>query len=167
MWFRRKPVLFLAVVVFALVPAGRCQENDSRRSVTEHQLMHDRSRSIQSLRRLIWLSSAMEGLHTAQARSAPLSPLKGLQLGLGPGLGAGLGPVLGAGLGPGLMAGLGPGLGAGLGPGLGAGLGPGLGAGLEVSPQSAGVNSQYKAARDNLIRDFFNPQLTPLPEREP
>uniref|UniRef100_A0A3Q2C9S4 Parathyroid hormone-related protein n=1 Tax=Cyprinodon variegatus TaxID=28743 RepID=A0A3Q2C9S4_CYPVA len=42
----------------------------SRRAVTEHQLMHDRGRSIQSLKRLIWLSSAIEGLHTAQARSA-------------------------------------------------------------------------------------------------
>lgn len=42
----------------------------SRRAVTEHQLMHDRGRTIQSLKRLIWLSSAIEGLHTAQARSA-------------------------------------------------------------------------------------------------
>ncbi|MEQ2172282.1 hypothetical protein GOODEAATRI_019518 [Goodea atripinnis] len=42
----------------------------SRRAVTEHQLMHDRGRNIQSLKRLIWLSSAIEGLHTAQTRSA-------------------------------------------------------------------------------------------------
>uniref|UniRef100_A0A671NJK3 Parathyroid hormone-like hormone b n=1 Tax=Sinocyclocheilus anshuiensis TaxID=1608454 RepID=A0A671NJK3_9TELE len=41
----------------------------SRRAVTEHQLMHDRGRSIQSLKRLIWLSSAIERLHTAQTRS--------------------------------------------------------------------------------------------------
>ncbi|KAL0154327.1 hypothetical protein M9458_050440 [Cirrhinus mrigala] len=31
--------------------------------------MHDRGRSIQSLKRLIWLSSAIEGLHTAQTRT--------------------------------------------------------------------------------------------------
>uniref|UniRef100_A0A672ZYZ7 Parathyroid hormone 2 n=1 Tax=Sphaeramia orbicularis TaxID=375764 RepID=A0A672ZYZ7_9TELE len=36
----------------------------SRRAVSEHQLMHDRGRSIQSLKRLIWLSGAIEGLHT-------------------------------------------------------------------------------------------------------
>ncbi|ROL45196.1 Parathyroid hormone-related protein [Anabarilius grahami] len=41
----------------------------TRRAVTEHQLMHDRGRSIQSLKRLIWLSSAIEGLHTAQTRT--------------------------------------------------------------------------------------------------
>lgn len=41
----------------------------SRRAVTEHQLLHDRGRTIQSLKRLIWLSSAIEGLHTAQARA--------------------------------------------------------------------------------------------------
>ncbi|KAG7319362.1 hypothetical protein KOW79_017836 [Hemibagrus wyckioides] len=44
------------------------QENQ-RRAVTEHQLMHDRGRSIQSLKRLIWLSSAIERLHTAETRS--------------------------------------------------------------------------------------------------
>ncbi|CAL8403529.1 unnamed protein product [Arctogadus glacialis] len=131
MWFDRKPVLFLAVLVLALVPAGRCQEDESRRSVTEHQLLHDRGRSIQSLRRLIWLSSAMEGLHTAQPRSAPLIPPKALRLGLGPSLG------------------------------------PGLGARLGGSPQSVGSNGQYRAARDNLLTDFFNPYLMPLPERVP
>lgn len=31
--------------------------------------MHDRGRSIQSLKRLIWLSSAIERLHTAETRS--------------------------------------------------------------------------------------------------
>ncbi|XP_028854316.1 parathyroid hormone 4 [Denticeps clupeoides] len=55
----------LALLVFTV---GRCQDNQ-RRAVTEHQLMHDRGRTIQSLKRLIWLSSAMEGLHTAQTRT--------------------------------------------------------------------------------------------------
>lgn len=90
----------------------------SRRAVTEHQLMHDRGRNIQSLKRLIWLSSAIEGLHTAQTRSAAFNPTKVLNLDLNPAL------VSAAG-----------------------------------SPQSARVQS--------LLRDFFNPYLTQLPDREP
>lgn len=50
--------------------------------------MHDRGRSIQSLKRLIWLSSAMEGLHTAQTRSAALNPAKVLSLATNPSLGS-------------------------------------------------------------------------------
>lgn len=56
--------------------------------MTEHQLMHDRGRNIQSLKRLIWLSSAMEGLHTAQTRSAALTPAKVLSLAVNPSLGS-------------------------------------------------------------------------------
>ncbi|XP_051981170.1 parathyroid hormone 4 [Xyrauchen texanus] len=59
----------VALMVLMIVAAVQCQESESRRAVTEHQLMHDRGRSIQSLKRLIWLSSAMEGLHTAQTRT--------------------------------------------------------------------------------------------------
>ncbi|XP_043079675.1 parathyroid hormone 4 [Puntigrus tetrazona] len=58
-----------ALMILMVVAAVQCQENESRRAVTEHQLMHDRGRSIQSLKRLIWLSSAIEGLHTAQTRT--------------------------------------------------------------------------------------------------
>ncbi|XP_077101880.1 parathyroid hormone 4-like [Siphateles boraxobius] len=59
----------LAFMILMVIAAVQCQENESRRAVTEHQLMHDRGRSIQSLKRLIWLSSAIEGLHTAQMRT--------------------------------------------------------------------------------------------------
>ncbi|XP_059360356.1 parathyroid hormone 4 isoform X2 [Carassius carassius] len=59
----------VALMILMVITAVQCQEDQSRRAVTEHQLMHDRGRSIQSLRRLIWLSSAIEGLHTAQARA--------------------------------------------------------------------------------------------------
>ncbi|XP_056304032.1 parathyroid hormone 4 [Danio aesculapii] len=59
----------VALMMLMVVAAVHCQESESRRAVTEHQLMHDRGRSIQSLKRLIWLSSAIEGLHTAQART--------------------------------------------------------------------------------------------------
>ncbi|XP_073701002.1 parathyroid hormone 4 isoform X2 [Garra rufa] len=58
----------VALMILMVVAAVQCQENE-RRAVTEHQLMHDRGRSIQSLKRLIWLSSAIEGLHTAQTRA--------------------------------------------------------------------------------------------------
>ncbi|KAK2906503.1 hypothetical protein Q8A67_005488 [Cirrhinus molitorella] len=58
----------VALMILMVVAAVHCQENE-RRAVTEHQLMHDRGRSIQSLKRLIWLSSAIEGLHTAQTRT--------------------------------------------------------------------------------------------------
>lgn len=63
-----------------------CLSPSSRRAVTEHQLMHDRGRTIQSLKRLIWLSSAIEGLHTAQTRSATFNPSKPLSLVLNPAL---------------------------------------------------------------------------------
>ncbi|XP_073721549.1 parathyroid hormone 4-like isoform X1 [Misgurnus anguillicaudatus] len=59
----------LAVILLMVVTIVQCQDGESRRAVTEHQLMHDRGRSIQSLKRLIWLSSAIEGLHTAQTRT--------------------------------------------------------------------------------------------------
>lgn len=84
----------------------------SRRSVTEHQLMHDRGRNIQSLRRLIWLSSAIEGLHTAHTRSAAFNPTKFMNLAVNPAL----------------------------------------------------VSAQPDVK--NLLRDFFNPYLTQLPDRE-
>uniref|UniRef100_A0A667ZKA0 Uncharacterized protein n=1 Tax=Myripristis murdjan TaxID=586833 RepID=A0A667ZKA0_9TELE len=100
--------------------------SSSRRAVTEHQLMHDRGRTIQSLKRLIWLSSAIEGLHTAQTRSALFNPTKAINLGVNPAL------VPGA---------------AG-------------------KPQPAQVESQHRVAMDSLLRDFFNPYLTSLPERE-
>ncbi|XP_016111397.1 parathyroid hormone-related protein-like isoform X1 [Sinocyclocheilus grahami] len=59
----------VALMILMVVAAVQSQENESRRAVTEHQLMHDRGRSIQSLKRLIWLSSAIEQLHTAQTRT--------------------------------------------------------------------------------------------------
>ncbi|XP_054641231.1 parathyroid hormone 4 [Dunckerocampus dactyliophorus] len=76
----------LFIMFLVVFPTGLCEQNQSRRSVTEHQLMHDRGRNIQSLKRLIWLSSAIEDLHTAQIRSAAFSPRKALNLALDPDL---------------------------------------------------------------------------------
>ncbi|XP_041744434.1 parathyroid hormone 4 [Coregonus clupeaformis] len=86
---RVQSVAVMVLVVFTVI---RCQENESRRAVTEHQLMHDRGRTIQSLKRLIWLSSAMEGLHTAQTRSSSL--LSPAALNSVPGYTPGLSPAL-------------------------------------------------------------------------
>ncbi|KAL7843823.1 hypothetical protein AOLI_G00253350 [Acnodon oligacanthus] len=60
----------ISLIVLMVLTVTHCQENE-RRAVTEHQLMHDRGRSIQSLKRLIWLSSAIGGLHTAHTRTPP------------------------------------------------------------------------------------------------
>nr|XP_046241252.1 parathyroid hormone 4 [Scatophagus argus] len=117
MQMSHKPVHWLTVMLLVIFTTGRCQQNESRRAVTEHQLMHDRGRNIQSLKRLIWLSSAIEGLHTAQTRSAAFSPTKILNLALNPALL----PAAG-------------------------------------SPQPARMQS--------LLRDFFNPYLTQIPDRE-
>lgn len=88
---RKKSVLCVVIKVrnsscTHLTDTSCIPPTSSRRAVSEHQLMHDRSRNIQSLKRLIWLSSAIEGLHTAETRSAPLDPAKGLNLALNPAL---------------------------------------------------------------------------------
>ncbi|XP_068171474.1 parathyroid hormone 4 [Antennarius striatus] len=85
-WFHR-PLRVLAVMLLVVVTSSRCQQNESRRAVTEHQLLHDRGKNIQSLRRLIWLSGAIEGLHTAKTRSADFKPTKIWKQALNPGPG--------------------------------------------------------------------------------
>ncbi|XP_036386224.1 parathyroid hormone 4 [Megalops cyprinoides] len=67
----QKSIQSVAVIVIVVFAFTQCQENE-RRAVTEHQLLHDRGRAMQSLKRLIWLSSAMEGLHTAHTRAPGL-----------------------------------------------------------------------------------------------
>ncbi|KAJ0002670.1 hypothetical protein NQD34_007819 [Periophthalmus magnuspinnatus] len=88
MWVSVK--LVSCAVLLMLFTSGLCQ-SDSRRAVSEHQLMHDRGRTVQSLKRLIWLSSAIEGLHTAQARGLDPGLDHGLGLDQGLGLDHGLG----------------------------------------------------------------------------
>ncbi|KAG7494389.1 parathyroid hormone 4-like [Solea senegalensis] len=117
MQMSHRSVQWLAVMLLVLFTSGQCQQ-ESRRAVTEHQLMHNRGQSIQSLKRLIWLSSAIEGLHTAQTRSATFNPTKILNLDLNPAL-----------------------------------------VPAARTPQPARVQ--------NLLRDFFNPYLTHLTDREP
>uniref|UniRef100_A0A3B3R9K5 Parathyroid hormone 4 n=1 Tax=Paramormyrops kingsleyae TaxID=1676925 RepID=A0A3B3R9K5_9TELE len=70
MFGSHKSLQSVAAVLIFMLASVICQDNE-RRAVTEHQLMHDRGRAIQSLRRLIWLTSTMEGLHTAHSRIPP------------------------------------------------------------------------------------------------
>ncbi|XP_043932559.1 parathyroid hormone 4-like [Protopterus annectens] len=57
---------FLGLILISCI--ATCQETESKRAVTEHQFMHDKGRTIQGLKRLMWLHSAMGGLHTASGR---------------------------------------------------------------------------------------------------
>uniref|UniRef100_A0A8B9PFI7 Parathyroid hormone-related protein n=1 Tax=Apteryx owenii TaxID=8824 RepID=A0A8B9PFI7_APTOW len=44
-----------------------------KRAVTEHQLMHDKGRAFQGLKRLMWLHNALGSVHTASSRDVSLS----------------------------------------------------------------------------------------------
>ncbi|NXL78452.1 PTH4 protein, partial [Leptocoma aspasia] len=61
---------FLAILFFACFAMGQDLEN--RRAVTEHQLMHDKGRAVQGLKRLMWLHHALGAVHTASSRDIPL-----------------------------------------------------------------------------------------------
>ncbi|KAG8132176.1 hypothetical protein E2320_010051, partial [Naja naja] len=50
------------------IPAGTDLSYFSKRAVTEHQLLNDRGRTLQGLKRLMWLHNAMGGVHTASGR---------------------------------------------------------------------------------------------------
>ncbi|NWT73829.1 PTH4 protein, partial [Prunella himalayana] len=56
-------VTFLAILFFACFAMGQDLEN--RRAVTELQLLHDRGRAVQGLKRLLWLHQALGAVHTA------------------------------------------------------------------------------------------------------
>ncbi|XP_058032083.1 parathyroid hormone 4-like [Ahaetulla prasina] len=56
------------IFIFFLACFATCQETENKRAVTEHQLLNDRGRTLQSLKRLMWLHNAMGGVHTASGR---------------------------------------------------------------------------------------------------
>ncbi|NWU17205.1 PTH4 protein, partial [Cephalopterus ornatus] len=60
---------FLAILFFASF--AKCQEIENRRAVTEHQLLHDKGRAFQGLKRLMWLHNALGTVHTASSRDIP------------------------------------------------------------------------------------------------
>uniref|UniRef100_A0A8C4V461 PTH4 protein n=1 Tax=Falco tinnunculus TaxID=100819 RepID=A0A8C4V461_FALTI len=62
---------FLAVLFFACF--ATCQDTENKRAVTEHQLMHDKGRAFQGLKRLMWLHNALGSVHTASSRDISLS----------------------------------------------------------------------------------------------
>ncbi|NXI20129.1 PTH4 protein, partial [Irena cyanogastra] len=63
-------VTFMAILFFACFAMGQDLEN--RRAVTEHQLLHDKARAVQGLKRLMWLQHALGAVHTASSRDVPL-----------------------------------------------------------------------------------------------
>ncbi|NWR23309.1 PTH4 protein, partial [Emberiza fucata] len=63
-------VTFLAILFFACFTMGQDLEN--RRALTEHQLLHDKGRAVQGLKRLLWLQHALGAVHTASSRDTPL-----------------------------------------------------------------------------------------------
>ncbi|NXT65986.1 PTH4 protein, partial [Chaetops frenatus] len=62
-------VTFLAILFSACF--AMCQDLENRRAVTEHQLMHDKGRAVQGLKRLLWLHHALGAVHTASSRDIP------------------------------------------------------------------------------------------------
>ncbi|XP_041092053.1 parathyroid hormone 4 isoform X2 [Polyodon spathula] len=68
MFLSQRSIPALTVVVIAFIALAKPQEMESKRAVTEHQFMHDKGSAMQSLKRLIWLSSAMREVHTASRR---------------------------------------------------------------------------------------------------
>uniref|UniRef100_A0A8B9UXP6 Uncharacterized protein n=2 Tax=Anas TaxID=8835 RepID=A0A8B9UXP6_9AVES len=53
-------VTFLAMIFFACFATSQ----DTEKAVTEHQLMHDKGRAFQGLKRLMWLYNALGSVHT-------------------------------------------------------------------------------------------------------
>ncbi|NWS50785.1 PTH4 protein, partial [Probosciger aterrimus] len=64
-------VTLLAILSFTFFAA--CQDTGNKRAVTEHQLMHDKGREFQGLKRLMWLHNALGSVHTASSRDVSLS----------------------------------------------------------------------------------------------
>ncbi|KAI6072912.1 Parathyroid hormone-related protein-like protein [Aix galericulata] len=58
---------------FSSVAGTRKPHFSSKRAVTEHQLMHDKGRAFQGLKRLMWLYNALGSVHTASSRAISLS----------------------------------------------------------------------------------------------
>ncbi|NXY89134.1 PTH4 protein, partial [Alcedo cyanopectus] len=64
-------VTFLAILFLAWF--ATCQDTEIRRAVTEHQLLHDKGRAFQGLKRQMWLQHALGSVHTASGRDVALS----------------------------------------------------------------------------------------------
>ncbi|XP_056674117.1 parathyroid hormone 4-like [Monodelphis domestica] len=66
-----KTAVFL--VFFVCTCLGISLEAQKKRSVSEYQFMHDKGKTIQSLKRLMWLYNAMGGVHSTSGRAASQS----------------------------------------------------------------------------------------------
>ncbi|NXU54850.1 PTH4 protein, partial [Turnix velox] len=70
-WRPLQTLMFLIILFLACF--ATCQDTEKKRAVTEHQLMHDKARSFQGLKRLMWLHNALGSVHTATSRDISLS----------------------------------------------------------------------------------------------
>ncbi|XP_068774548.1 parathyroid hormone 4-like [Struthio camelus] len=70
-----KMVTFLALLFLSSFATS--QDTENKRAVTEHQLMHDKGRAFQGLKRLTWLHNALGSVHTASSRDISLSNAMG------------------------------------------------------------------------------------------
>ncbi|NXU77772.1 PTH4 protein, partial [Oreotrochilus melanogaster] len=63
----------VTLMAILLACSAACQDPENKRAVTEHQLMHDKGREFQGLKRLMWLHNALGSVHTASSRDISLS----------------------------------------------------------------------------------------------
>ncbi|XP_029428832.1 parathyroid hormone 4-like [Rhinatrema bivittatum] len=59
-------VVYLGILSLAFIAASR--ETEHKRAVTEHQLMHDKGKLFEELKRKMWLQNVMSAVHTASRR---------------------------------------------------------------------------------------------------
>ncbi|XP_069798655.1 parathyroid hormone-like [Narcine bancroftii] len=74
-WFPIHSLMISIVILFLSSSAGAQKVEESKRMVTEHQLLHDKGKVVEELKRLMWLNSAIKGVHNAQQRDGVRSLL--------------------------------------------------------------------------------------------
>ncbi|NXA53768.1 PTH4 protein, partial [Nothocercus julius] len=73
MFLLQRSLQMVTVLAILLSCFATLQGTENRRAVTEHQLMHDKGREFQGLKRLMWLHNALGSVHTASSRDVSLS----------------------------------------------------------------------------------------------
>ncbi|NWX91429.1 PTH4 protein, partial [Nothoprocta ornata] len=73
MFLPQRSLQMVIVLAILLSCSAALQGIENRRAVTEHQLMHDKGREFQGLKRLMWLHNALGSVHTASSRDVSLS----------------------------------------------------------------------------------------------
>ncbi|XP_030321172.1 parathyroid hormone 4-like [Calypte anna] len=73
MFLPSRSLQMVTLMAILLACSAACQDPENKRAVTEHQLMHDKGREFQGLKRLMWLHNALGSVHTASSRDVSLS----------------------------------------------------------------------------------------------